>query len=447
MPPSPRTRRGRLKYRMAEKTKSKAAFERSKKIIPGGVNSPVRAYGSVEGEPPFIYRGKGAYITDLDGNEYIDYVLSWGPLILGHAHPAVVAAIREAAGRGTSFGAPTLAELQLAELVQERMPHVQMLRLVNSGTEAVMTAARLARGYTGRDVIVKFDGCYHGHSDGFLVEAGSGLATGGLPGSKGVPADVTRNTLSLPYNDLDALEETFKKRGDTVAAIIVEPIAANMGVVLPEEGFLEGLRKLTSEHGALLIFDEVITGFRVARGGASELFDVIPDLVCLGKILGGGLPIGAIGGKRDIMQELAPSGTVYQAGTLSGNPISVAAGVATLKELARPGIYEKLRLNTNQLAKELQQTFEEMEIPARINYATGMLTVFFSTNSVNNFTYAKRIDADMFRRFFHLMLSEGVYLPPSPYEAWFLSSKHDEFVIADTLQAQKKAVKSIKTEL
>ena len=428
---------------MAEKTKSKAAFERSKKIIPGGVNSPVRAYGSVGGEPPFIYRGKGAYLTDLDGNEYIDYVLSWGPMILGHAHPAVVAAVREAAGRGTSFGAPTLAELQLAELVQERMPHVQMLRLVNSGTEAVMTAARLARGYTGRDVIVKFDGCYHGHSDGFLVEAGSGLATGGLPGSKGVPADVTRNTLSLPYNDLDALEETFKKRGDTVAAIIVEPIAANMGVVLPEEGFLEGLQMLTEQSGALLIFDEVITGFRVARGGASELFNVIPDLVCLGKILGGGLPIGAVGGKREIMQELAPGGNVYQAGTLSGNPMAMAAGIATLTQLQAPGFYEKLDRTAERLATGLKSAAEKAGIPVAVDRVGSMMGMFFTDRPVHNFDDAKRSDLERFTRYYQGMLAEGIYLAPSQFEALFVSAAHTETDIEATVAAAGRVMSTL----
>lgn len=424
--------------------RSKAAFKRAKAVIPGGVNSPVRAYGAVGADPLFIYKGKGASIFDVDGNEYIDYVLSWGPLILGHAHPAVVEAVKEAAGSGLSFGAPTEAETELAELVKERMPHVEMLRLVNSGTEAVMTAARLARGFTGRDLIIKFDGCYHGHSDGFLVAAGSGLATGGLPASKGVPQDVTRNTISLPYNDLDAVERTFKRLGDDIAALIVEPIAANMGVVLPQKGFLQGLRDLTLRYGTVLIFDEVITGFRVARGGATELYTVIPDLVCLGKILGGGLPIGAVGGKHEIMRKLAPLGDVYQAGTLSGNPISVAAGIATLKELDKSGVYEQLHSRTAELADGLQKSFAQAEVSVSINWVAGLLSVFFSTNTVNNFTLARKTDARMNGKFFRAMLSQGIYLPPSPYEAWFLSTQHDQVVIENTLKAQENVAKYLK---
>ena len=429
---------------MSDRAKSRAAFERARRVIPGGVNSPVRAFGSVGGEPPFIARGEGPFIYDIDGNEYIDYVLSWGPLLLGHAHPAVVEAVRAAAASGTSFGAPTMAETELAELVQERMPHIERLRLVSSGTEAVMSAARLARGFTGRDFLVKFNGCYHGHSDEFLVQAGSGLATGGLPASRGVPAAITRSTLSLPYNDLEAVKESLRRRGDDVAAVIVEPIAANMGVVPPEDGFLQGLREMTKESGALLIFDEVITGFRVARSGASELYGVIPDLVCLGKILGGGLPIGAVGGKAEIMETLAPSGPVYQAGTLSGNPISVAAGIATLRELAQPGIYDQLTSATRQLAEGLRRGFEDAGIPAQVNQAPGLLTVFFSTNRVNNFTSARRCNGEIFSRFFHSMMDEGIYLPPSPYEAWFLSICHDQTILQRTLEAQHEAVRHLK---
>ncbi len=422
---------------------SKGLFDRARRLLPGGVNSPVRAYGSVGGEPRFIEKGKGAFIYDVDGGEYVDYVMSWGPLILGHAHPTVLRAVYEAAGKGVSFGAPTEAEIELAEMVKDRMPHVEMLRLVSSGTEAVMTAARLARGFTGRDVLVKFDGCYHGHSDGFLVAAGSGLATGGMPGSAGVPEEVTRKTLSLPYNDLSAVNEVFTERGEDIAAVIVEPIAANMGVVPPADGFLEGLRDVTSRYGALLIFDEVITGFRVARGGAAELSGVNPDLVTLGKILGGGLPIGAVGGRREVMERLAPVGDVYQAGTLSGNPLSVAAGIATLKELNEPLVYERLQAGTEFLARELEGLFAKAGIAARVSRSTGLLTVFFSTILPANFNTVKEINADLFARFFHRLLQQGVYLPPSPYEAWFLSTAHSSPLLERTLQAVEESLKTL----
>ncbi|MFH1862545.1 MAG: glutamate-1-semialdehyde 2,1-aminomutase [bacterium] len=422
---------------MLHPDKSQSALMRAKRIIPGGVNSPVRAFGAVGGTPPFIQRGRGAYIYDIDGNEYIDYVLSWGPLILGHAHPAVVEAVRQTAAKGTSFGAPTEAEVELAELVQRFMPHVQMLRLVSSGTEAVMTAARLARGCTDRDLIIKFDGCYHGHSDGFLVQAGSGMATGGLPASKGVPVAMAKTTLSLPYNNLLTVEELFSRNGDQIAAVIVEPIAANMGVVPPQDGFLPGLRALTQKHSALLIFDEVITGFRVARGGASELYGVVPDLVCLGKVLGGGLPIGAVGGKEEIMRQLAPSGGVYQAGTLSGNPISVAAGIATLRELSSDGVYQQIAAATNFLSEGLREALMEAEVPAQVNAAPGLLTLFFNENQVVDFQIAKLSDPARFRAFFHLLLRSGIYLPPSPFEAWFLSLYHNRLILEETLQVVK----------
>jgi glutamate-1-semialdehyde 2,1-aminomutase len=428
---------------MKSRPKSSSLFKRAKQVIPGGVNSPVRAYGSVGGEPPFIAKGKGAYIYDADGNEYVDYVLSWGPMILGHAHPAVVEAVREAADSGTSFGAPTEAEVELAELVKERMPHVELLRLVNSGTEAVMTAARLARGYTGRDVIVKFDGCYHGHSDGFLVAAGSGLATGGLPGSAGVPGDITRNTLSLLYNDLEQVEDTFKQLGEEIAAVIVEPVAANMGVVLPRAGFLEGLRDITEKHGALLIFDEVITGFRVSKGGATELLGVTPDLMALGKVIGGGMPIGALGGRKAIMERLAPVGNVYQAGTLSGNPISVAAGLATLRELGQAGVYEQISQATGQLASGLHDCSAEAGVPVQINNAPGLLTVFFSTITVQDFNNAQKTDTELFRKFFYKMLEDGINIPPSSFEAWFLSIEHNQITLERTLSAAKNALKKL----
>ncbi|MFH1734017.1 MAG: glutamate-1-semialdehyde 2,1-aminomutase [bacterium] len=425
-------------------SKSNILFERARRSIPGGVNSPVRAFGSVGGTPRFIERGQGVHLYDADGNRYIDYVMSWGPLILGHAHPAVVEAVQKAASNGTSFGASTEAEIELAERVKERMPHCELLRLVSSGTEAVMTAARVARGFTGRDVIVKFDGCYHGHSDGFLVAAGSGLATGGLPASKGVPADITKNTLSLPYNDLETAAEAFTRQSSQIAAVIVEPIAANMGVVMPESGFLEGLRELTAKHGALLIFDEVITGFRVARGGATELLGVTPDLVMMGKIIGGGLPIGAVGGRREVMEMLAPVGDVYQAGTLSGNPISVAAGIATLKELDRPGFYDGIQNTTNKLVDELRKVYQNGSETVQINSAPGLLTVFFSTTSVSDFRSAKAQDSVKYGRFFHNMLNNGVYLPPSPYEAWFISSEHDDDTIAKTCQIVENSLDSMR---
>ncbi|TKJ40802.1 glutamate-1-semialdehyde-2,1-aminomutase [candidate division LCP-89 bacterium B3_LCP] len=429
---------------MKTQTKSQAAFVQAKRAIPGGVNSPVRAYGSVDGDPPFIERGEGAYIYDIDGNEYIDYVLSWGPMILGHAHPAVVEAVKVAADKGTSFGAPTEAETELAQLVKLKMPHIEKLRLVNSGTEAVMTAARIVRGYTGREIIVKFDGCYHGHSDGFLVAAGSGLATGGLPASAGVPGSITENTLSLPYNNIDMVEDFFRRKGDQIAGVIVEPIAANMGVVLPHDGFLEGLREITRKHSALLVFDEVITGFRVARGGASQYLDVIPDLVCLGKIIGGGLPIGAVGGRKDVMEKLAPLGEVYQAGTLSGNPISVAAGIATLRELEEEGFYDTIRRNTERLAESLLEVFTSADMEVQINTAPGLLTVFFSQTVVTDFLSAKDCNDSAFRKFFQGMLTRGIYLPPSPYEAWFFSIQHNDTMIKRTMEAVTEAIDELK---
>lgn len=400
----------------------------------------MRAFGAVGGNPLFFVRGDGAYICDLDGNEYLDYVLSWGPLILGHACPPVVTAMQKAAECGVSFGAPTERETELAELVQSFMPHLEKLRFVSSGTEAVMTAVRLARAYTGRDRIVKFDGCYHGHSDGFLVKAGSGLATGGLPASLGVPLEVARNTISLFYNNAEAVWHLFAEQGEEIAAVIVEPIAANMGVILPEDGFLEALREITLQYGSLLIFDEVITGFRVARGGAAELFGIIPDLSCLGKILGGGMPIGAVGGRLDLMEQLAPSGDVYQAGTLSGNPISVAAGIATLRELSRPEIYDSLSAATQALAEGLQRNFQAAGIPAQVHHVCGLLSVFFTSRRVSDFKAADTSNRRYYRKFFHAMLNHGVYLPPSPFEAWFLSLRHDGDAIAKTIAAQKASL-------
>ena len=423
--------------------KSRTAYQRACRVIPGGVNSPVRAFGAVGGEPLFIERGDGAHIYDIDGNEYIDYVLSWGPMILGHAHPAVVEAVRQTTLGGTSFGAPTVREIELAELVIERMPFIDKLRLVNSGTEAVMTAVRLARGFTGRDTIIKFDGCYHGHSDGLLVKAGSGLAAGGIPGTRGIPAGIAASTLSLPYNNADEVERVFREKGEAVAAVLVEPVAANMGVVSPRDGFLEKLRTLTSRHGAVLIFDEVITGFRVSKGGASGLFDIVPDLLCLGKILGGGMPIGGVGGKKEIMDMLAPSGDIYQAGTLSGNPLSVAAGIATLTELGKPGVYERLNDSTERLASESRNVFSRAGIDAQINTVIGMLTVFFSSQEVKDFQTAQSCDDNTYRRFFQAMLKEGIYLPPSPFESWFMSIKHNREILEKTVSALQNAIKSL----
>jgi glutamate-1-semialdehyde 2,1-aminomutase len=420
---------------MKKYKRSAASFERARSVFPGGVNSPVRAYGAVGGEPLIIVRGEGAHIYDLDDNEYLDYVLSWGPLILGHAHPAVVSAVQQAAKRGLSFGAPTEGETELGEMVRILMPHLEMLRLVSSGTEAVMTAARLARACTDRDLIVKFDGCYHGHSDGFLIRAGSGLATGGLPASRGVPAEIARNTISLPYNDVEAVRNLFARQGEKIAAVVVEPVAANMGVIPPKPDFLAGLREITRHYNSLLIFDEVITGFRVALGGAAELYGITPDLTCLGKILGGGMPVGAVGGRRDLMEQLAPSGDVYQAGTLSGNPISVAAGIATLRELRKPDFYPSLASATRALAEGLQQVFRRAGIPTQVHYVCGLLTVFFTPDPVCDFASARRCDSDFYRRFFHTMLERAVYLPPSPFEAWFLSILHDRSAIEKTLTA------------
>ena len=413
--------------------KSEALFERAQKTIPGGVNSPVRAFKSVGGIPRFIEKGQGCHVWDADGNEYIDYMMSWGPLILGHAHPAVIEAVRKTAEKGLSFGAATEAEIELAEMVGERFPCAEMVRLVNSGTEATMTAIRLARAFTGREIMIKFDGCYHGHSDALLIKAGSGLATLGIAGSAGVPDNVAKGMISLPYNDLEAVEQVFERRGDNIAGIIVEPAAANMGVVPPLKGFLDGLRHLAAKYNSLLIFDEVISGFRISRGGACGIFGVNPDLVCFGKILGGGLPIGAVGGRKDLMLQLAPSGNVYQAGTLSGNPLSVAAGIATLQELDKPRFYANLHKKTAKLASMLEIVFFEAEIPVVINYLTGLLTVFFGTGEMRNYEDVANCDMERFSIFQQALLKEGIYLPPSGYEAWFISSVHEDEDIEGTV--------------
>jgi len=417
--------------------KSEAFFKKSEKLIPGGVNSPVRAFRAVKGMPFIIQKAKGPWLFDIDNHKYIDYVMSWGPLILGHSFKPVVEAIKHAACKGTSFGAPSQDELNLAVLVNEYMPWVEKLRLVSSGTEACMTAIRLARGATGRDLIVKFDGGYHGHSDSFLVKAGSGLATGGLPSSSGIPQSTTSTTLSLPYNNIVAVDKSFADNKNRIAAVIVEPIAANMGVVPPVPGFLDSLRRLTKNTGSILIFDEVITGFRVAPGGAAELFGIKPDLVCLGKILGGGMPIGAVGGKAEIMDFLAPLGPVYQAGTLSGNPLSTAAGIATLKELKKGRIHKQLKQYADDLIGRTSELFNYYDVPLKINQVESLFTLFFTDSDVIDFDSAQKSDMNAYAKFFHHMLSRGIYLPPSGYEAWFISQAHESRHLSITLKAIK----------
>ncbi len=420
---------------MGEHATSTRLFATAQKFMPGGVNSPVRAWGSVDLTPRLIARGKGAWVYDVDGHRYLDYVASWGPLILGHAHPGVVAAVREAAGRGTSFGAPTPGEVELAELLCHAVPSLEMVRLVNSGTEACMSALRLARGITGRHRVIKFDGCYHGHADSFLVTAGSGVLTQGIPGSPGVPAEIAGLTLSLPYNDLEAVRRAFARYPGEIAAVIVEPVAGNMGVVPPEPAFLPGLRELTQKEERLLIFDEVITGFRVAWGGAQSLYGVRPDLTCLGKIIGGGLPVGAYGGRRELMEQLAPVGPVYQAGTLSGNPVAVAAGLATLKALRSPEVYAALEEKAAWLAAALLQVAREKGLPVCLNRVGSMLTLFFTPGPVRHLEEAKQADLTEFKRFFQGMLAAGVYLPPSQFEAWFVSAAHSQTDLEATVTA------------
>ncbi len=423
-------------------TKSDRLFERANLLVPGGVNSPVRAFGSVGGKPFIAERGEGAWLHDVDDNRYVDYVMSWGPLLMGHAHPEVVSAVTDKAGQGMSFGASTRAEIELAAIVCERMPWIERLRLVSSGTEACMTAARIARGATGRDLIVKFDGGYHGHSDMFLVAAGSGMATQSLPASGGVPDAVAAATLSLPYNDLEAIENCFRRQGDRIAAVIVEPVAANMGVVPPALSFLETLREVTTRHGALLIFDEVITGFRVGHGGAADLFSIRPDLVCLGKILGGGLPIGGVGGRTDLMEVLAPIGKVYQAGTLSGNPLSTAAGIATLRLLDDLSLYNNLRQYTTDLTERMTELFDEAGIPTRVNRVESLFTLFFSDHDVYDFESAQAADMDAYAAFFRCLLDNGVFLPPSGFEAWFVSAAHRQEHLDKTIKAVKSFIVS-----
>jgi glutamate-1-semialdehyde 2,1-aminomutase len=403
--------------------------------MPGGVSSPVRAFRGVGGTPRFIARGEGARIVDVDGNEYVDYVLSWGALALGHAHPDVVDAVSRQAALGTSYGAPTELEIELAELITRAMPSVEMVRFVSSGTEATMSALRLARAATGRNAIVKFTGCYHGHADALLVAAGSGVATLGLPDSPGVTPGATADTLSVPYNDLRAVEALFAERGGAIAAVIVEPVAGNMGLVLPASAFLDGLRRVTSAHGALLVFDEVMTGFRVAPGGAQALFDVTPDLTCVGKVMGGGLPAAAYGGRADLMRLVAPAGDVYQAGTLSGNPLAMAAGIVTLQRLAEPGVYERLSTAARTAAAAIKSEAERAGIPVQAAAVGGMWGFFFTQAAVVDYETAKRSDTGLYARFFHACLDEGVYLAPSQFEAAFVSTAHDDAVLEETQHA------------
>lgn len=423
--------------------KSEEFFLKAQEVIPGGVNSPVRAGRSVGINPPFIQRADGCYLWDVDGKRYIDYISSWGPMILGHGHPEVVQGIKSALDNGTSFGAPTELELNLAKTIVEAMPSVDMVRMVNSGTEAAMSAIRLARGFTGRDMIIKFDGCYHGHSDSCLVAAGSGVATLGIPGSPGVPDEIARLTISLPFNDLRAVETTIKKYGDKIAAIIVEPIPANMGVILPKAGFLEGLRRITAENDMLLIFDEVITGFRVSRGGAQELYNIMPDITCLGKIIGGGLPVGAYGGKKDIMSRIAPTGNIYQAGTLSGNPLAMAAGLATLIVLKNKESYKRLNERSKLLFDGFTDAAKRAGIKLVSNRIGSMGTIFFTDKPVYDFGSAKKADASKYAAFYREMLAQKIYLAPSPFEAIFLSLAHSEDIIKKTIDFAFKSFKKI----
>jgi len=422
---------------------SQKLFEEARKYIPGGVNSPVRAGKAVGIVPPFIAKAEGCYIWDVDGNRYIDYVGSWGPMILGHAHEDIVSAIMDAASRGTSYGAPTELEIELARLIVEMVPSIEMVRMVNSGTEATMSAIRLARGYTDREKIVKFEGCYHGHADSLLVSAGSGVATLGIPGSPGVPQDFAQHTISLRFNDLRAVEEAFEKYHDQIAAVIVEPIAGNMGVIPPRPGFLEGLRQITKENGALLIFDEVITGFRVGPGGAQQLYGIMPDLTCLGKIIGGGLPVGAYGGKKEIMSRMAPEGDVYQAGTLSGNPLAMAAGLATLSILKSDNIYEQLEKRADHLFSGISEAARRAGVDIAINRVGSMGSIFFTKGEVTDFATAKQSNESRFRTYFRSMLSSGIYLAPSAFEAMFVSSAHSEKHIEFTIESVHKAMSAL----
>ncbi|AGL01503.1 glutamate-1-semialdehyde 2,1-aminomutase [Desulfoscipio gibsoniae] len=424
--------------------KSAQLYKEAAGYIPGGVNSPVRAFKSVGGTPVFIAKGEGAVLTDVDGNTYIDYVGSWGPLILGHRHPEVVKALQNCLEIGTSFGAPTELETVLAKMIIEALPAMDMVRLVNSGTEATMSAIRLARGYTKRNKIVKFAGCYHGHADFLLIKAGSGALSLGVPTSPGVPASTAEHTINAPFNDLATLQEIFSQAGEDIAAVIVEPVPGNMGVIPPAPGFLAGLRRLTEQYGALLIIDEVMTGFRVAYGGAQVLYDVKPDLTCLGKIIGGGLPVGAYGGKREIMSSVAPAGPVYQAGTLSGNPLAVTAGIATLQLLRQPGVYDTLEQKSLRLEQGLRQAAADAGLELIFNRVASMLCTFFTSEPVTDFTSASKSDTEQFAKFFTGMLQKGVYLAPSQFEAAFMSLAHTDEQIDQTIEAACSVFKEIK---
>jgi len=419
--------------------RSRALFERSRALIPGGVNSPVRAFGAVGGTPPFMREGRGAYVIDEDGRQYVDYVGSWGPLILGHAHPAVLQAVQRAAARGLSFGAPTALELEMAELLTASLPGLEQVRLVSSGTEAVMSALRLARGFTGRALVVKFEGCYHGHSDFLLVKAGSGALTFGNPTSAGVPAELTSHTLVLDYNDAQQVDDAFARFGDRIAAVVLEPVAGNMNFVRPAREFLHALRDACTKHGALLVFDEVMTGFRVGPQGAQGLFGIRPDLTTLGKVIGGGMPVGAFGGRRDVMQKLAPVGPVYQAGTLSGNPVAVSAGLATLREVLKPGFFEQLGATTQALCEGLAREAAAAGVPFSAASLGGMFGLFFRGEPPRTFREVMQADREAFARFFHAMLERGVYLAPSAYEAGFVSAAHGDRELAATFDAARAA--------
>ena len=426
-----------------EYTNSKRLFEEACELIPGGVNSPVRAFKAVGDYPVFIERGEGAYLYDVDGNKYVDYICSWGPLLLGHQPEAVSKAVMEALTKGSTYGAPTGIEVEMAKKIVDAVPSVEMVRMVSSGTEATMSALRLARGYTGRNKIVKFEGCYHGHADHLLIKAGSGALTFGVPSSPGVPESIASETLTAQYNDIDSVKALFAQYPDQIAAVIVEPIAGNMGLVLPKEGFLEGLREVTAEHGALLIFDEVISGFRASFGGAQKVYNIMPDLTCMGKIIGGGLPVGAYGGKKEIMMHVAPVGPVYQAGTLSGNPLAMAAGMAILDELAKPGVYEEIEAKTKKLVQGLQAAADKAGVKIALNQSASLFTIFFTETPVDSYQAAMTSNTEQFKVFFQAMLNQGFYLPPSQFECWFVSQAHSDEDIENTIKAAEIAFQAV----
>ena len=418
-------------------------FRKAAKIIPGGVNSPVRAFKAVGGNPLFIQKAKGSRIYDVDGNSYIDYVLSWGPMVLGHAHPRVISAVRKAAGKGTSYGAPTALEIELGELVLKAYPSMDMIRMVNSGTEATMSAIRVARGFTKRDKIIKFEGCYHGHADGLLVKAGSGATTFGVPDSPGVPKSYAQNTITLPFNDVTAFSRLVEKEGKHIACVIIEPVVGNIGCVLPKPGFLEAIRKLTKKSGIVLIFDEVMTGFRVAFGGAQAYYGIKPDMTCLGKVIGGGLPVGAFGGRKEIMSMVSPEGPVYQAGTLSGNPLAMTAGIETIRELSKPGAYKLLEDRSAMLEEGLRDAAKRAGVKTRFYRAGSMFCTYFTDTDVTDYSSAKTADTEKFARFFSEMLEQGVNLAPSQFEAGFMSIAHSERDIEETVRAAYNSLKKL----